>query len=85
MANPHAGKVLYIGAKSWHDSHQGYFLLLKLEPAGLMMLQYSSHVNTILLFFNIYFSTFFFFKKAVRKIYIVRNREVNNTSTYGSF
>lgn len=72
MANPHARKVLYIDAKSWHDSHQGYFLLLKLEPAGLMMLQYPSHVNTIFLFLIFIFLLFFFFKKAVQKIYIVR-------------
>lgn len=84
MANPHARKVLYIDAKSWHDSHQGYFLLMKLEPAGLMMLQYPLHVNTIFLFLYLFFYSFFF-KKAVQKIYIVRNREVNNTSTYGSF
>lgn len=25
MANPHAGKVLYIDAKSWHDFPPGVF------------------------------------------------------------
>lgn len=47
MANPHAGKVLYIDAKSWHNFPPGVF---SLTEAWTSRSDDAAHVNTILLF-----------------------------------
>lgn len=76
-------RVLNMNAHSEHDSCQGWCQSLKVVPTSYAVVLHSTGKYSFPFFLLVFIN--FFFKKAIQKIYIVRNREVNNTSTYGSF
>lgn len=75
-------RVLNGAANSWLHSCHGWFSIAEDCANRSYDVVLPSTWNYSFLFFLI---LLIFFKKAVQKIYIARTREVNHTSTYGSF